>query len=153
MNQVLWIWALIAYLGKHQNKNKTSKFSAHLIFIFILILPFNWNSARGDYYLQTFGVRPFSKGVDGLHYEKYKYDPNSLFMGQKTIRSKLIWSILLMTSYHRMSGIIFSFEPTTTNENQKRNACIFMNNDMGSLIYKFSLIMNQQTKRNVRYIF
>lgn len=45
-------------------------------------------TARGDYYLQTNGLRPFSKGIDGLRYEKIKYDPNSLFMGQKTIRTK-----------------------------------------------------------------
>lgn len=45
-------------------------------------------SARGDYYLQTNGERPFSQGVDGLRYEKIKYDPQRLFIGQKTIRAR-----------------------------------------------------------------
>lgn len=45
-------------------------------------------SARGDYYCQTNGERPFSKGIDGLRYEKFKYDPQRLFLGEKTIRIK-----------------------------------------------------------------
>lgn len=46
------------------------------------------SSARGDYYLQTSGERPFSRGPDGLRYEKMKYDPQRLFIGQKTVRRK-----------------------------------------------------------------
>lgn len=68
------ICLLLAILNKH-------------IFLHFIVIEY---SARGDYYLQTNGMRPFSRGIEGLRYKEMEYDLNHLFVGEKTIRKKPI---------------------------------------------------------------